>query len=172
MTDQNKKSHCISCDSISCLNAAGGEICGTDGITYKDECDLRKRACRARKNTSIAYYQTCLSKCTGVFASRVFGPLRSLTRRVYGAVWEAQLCAAYRGYDAMAARSFWKLHWFDHPGDSATVGEPFPWDYSRGAVDESVGGRGAEGAFSSINSKRRVANLSYYFVKAAHRAQR
>ena len=129
VTDQYKKSHCISCDSV-CSNAAEVAVCGTDGITYKDECDLRRKACRARKNTSIAYYQPCLRKSLCPCAIWLAAGIGAVWRRdMTNLIGDTTTCATPFGGCIGLIIPVIRLQ-----------GTPF-----HGAIDESVGGRGAEG---------------------------
>lgn len=37
-------------------------VCGSDGKTYKTECQLKKRACRRETSLTVAYRGHCQSK--------------------------------------------------------------------------------------------------------------
>jgi coxsackievirus/adenovirus receptor len=34
-------------------------ICGNDGVTYSNECEMRSTACRQRQNISVKFYGEC-----------------------------------------------------------------------------------------------------------------
>ena len=64
VTDQNRKSHCVSCDLLCSANDAtdSTRICGTDGVTYRNSCELRIKTCKLGRTIGIAYNQPCQSK--------------------------------------------------------------------------------------------------------------
>lgn len=41
-----------------------GPVCGTDGVSYKSHCRLKKRSCRTRdQSLVVAYHGLCQSEC-------------------------------------------------------------------------------------------------------------
>lgn len=42
-----------------------GPVCGTDGVSYKSHCRLKKRSCRTRdQSLEVNYHGLCQSECT------------------------------------------------------------------------------------------------------------
>lgn len=42
----------------------GGPVCGTDGVSYKSHCRLKKRSCRTRdQSLTVNYRGPCQSEC-------------------------------------------------------------------------------------------------------------
>lgn len=82
-------------------------ICGSDGKTYKNECQLRKRACRQEnKMLDVAYKGHCQSKKLNVFLA--FFPVESEKERVFLTIvlgrnsqstWKGSLGVLSHGFD-------------------------------------------------------------------------
>lgn len=45
----------------SCENKTRAEVCGTDGVTYRNRCELRKAKCQLGKEINVTYSGPC--KC-------------------------------------------------------------------------------------------------------------
>lgn len=55
----------------------GGPVCGTDGVSYKSHCRLKKRSCRTRdQSLTVNYRGPCQSECIKRkwTTTRIFGP--------------------------------------------------------------------------------------------------
>lgn len=64
LEDQNGLPHCVHCQ-ISCpLNNDVRVLCGEDGVTYQNPCELRAAVCRRHKSIRIAYYGKCRANAT------------------------------------------------------------------------------------------------------------
>lgn len=44
---------------------AGFQVCGSDGATYRDECELRTARCRGHPDLRVMYRGHCQSKSRG-----------------------------------------------------------------------------------------------------------
>lgn len=47
------------------------QVCGSDGVTYADQCQLRTIACRQDKDITVQHY----GQCTGESARRRVGDI-------------------------------------------------------------------------------------------------
>ncbi|XP_077989128.1 follistatin-A-like isoform X2 [Glandiceps talaboti] len=47
-----------------------GQVCGSDGNTYQNECQMKKAVCRQGQNISIAYYGVCKTSCNGIICAQ------------------------------------------------------------------------------------------------------
>lgn len=76
LEDQNLMPHCVSC-TMRCPpydNAAKSSItnpsklvCGTDGITYRNLCDIKRAACLSGRSIPVAYRGPCKGKILSSF---------------------------------------------------------------------------------------------------------
>ncbi|CAB3372768.1 Hypothetical predicted protein [Cloeon dipterum] len=57
-SDQNGDAKCV-CPQQSCVSNITTPICGSDGITYFSECELRIYACKMQKMVTIAHAGVC-----------------------------------------------------------------------------------------------------------------
>ena len=58
---------CVCSPSCSRKKRQMGEVCGSDGKTYKHICRLLKRQCRKNKQLTVEYFGKCQSKCLCFF---------------------------------------------------------------------------------------------------------
>ncbi|XP_061193075.1 follistatin-A-like isoform X1 [Saccostrea echinata] len=64
LEDQNGLPHCVHCQ-ISCPNNDDVRVlCGEDGVTYRNPCELRAAVCRRHRSIRIAYYGKCRANAT------------------------------------------------------------------------------------------------------------
>ena len=71
MEDQNGIPHCVSCHEECPYNIPDDPrnyICGSDGRTYNNTCDLKAAICRKGQSITVAYKGPCIGKLT--FESR------------------------------------------------------------------------------------------------------
>uniref|UniRef100_A0A3Q3QEC3 Agrin n=1 Tax=Monopterus albus TaxID=43700 RepID=A0A3Q3QEC3_MONAL len=61
----NGQSHC-ECPSPDCDEKNKTKVCGSDGVTYADQCQLRTIACRQDKDVTVQHF----GQCTGELAER------------------------------------------------------------------------------------------------------
>ncbi|XP_067381825.1 agrin isoform X9 [Channa argus] len=54
----NGQSHC-ECPSPDCDEKNKTKVCGSDGVTYADQCQLRTIACRQDKDVAVQYFGQC-----------------------------------------------------------------------------------------------------------------
>uniref|UniRef100_A0A7N6B1A6 Agrin n=1 Tax=Anabas testudineus TaxID=64144 RepID=A0A7N6B1A6_ANATE len=54
----NGQSHC-ECPSPDCDEKNKTKVCGSDGVTYADQCQLRTIACRQDKDVTVQYFGQC-----------------------------------------------------------------------------------------------------------------
>ncbi|KAM9830057.1 agrin isoform 7-T7 [Syngnathus typhle] len=59
-TEVNGQAHC-ECPSPDCDERNKTKVCGSDGVTYADQCQLRTIACRQDKDVTVLH----LGQCTG-----------------------------------------------------------------------------------------------------------
>ncbi|CAA9998213.1 unnamed protein product [Nesidiocoris tenuis] len=57
VTDGAGEARCV-CNN-NCSAATGEQVCGTDGITYKNECELKLTACQNKMNIQVQYKGDC-----------------------------------------------------------------------------------------------------------------
>lgn len=69
--DQNSTPHCVTCsmdcppvDSRTGSAAAKAVVCGTDGITYRNICELKRKACLTGRAIPVAYRGRCIEAAT------------------------------------------------------------------------------------------------------------
>lgn len=61
LVDKKNRAHCVSCEKLceGKQHLGAGEVCGKNGMTYANRCELRKATCRRGKSIGIAYYGKC-----------------------------------------------------------------------------------------------------------------
>ena len=52
-----------SCDHFECRGQATSVLCGTDGVTYSNECHMRKKACQLQKDIHKVHDGECQPQC-------------------------------------------------------------------------------------------------------------
>ena len=65
MEDQNGIPHCVSCHEECPYNIPDDPrnyICGSDGRTYNNTCDLKAAICRKGQSITVAYKGPCIGK--------------------------------------------------------------------------------------------------------------
>lgn len=63
LQDQNGIPHCVSCNAKCPLDIpdnSNNYVCGSDGRTYKNTCDLKAAICQKGQSIKIAYHGPCL----------------------------------------------------------------------------------------------------------------
>uniref|UniRef100_A0A671XJA2 Agrin n=1 Tax=Sparus aurata TaxID=8175 RepID=A0A671XJA2_SPAAU len=67
----NDQAHC-ECPSPDCDEKNKTKVCGSDGVTYADQCQLRTIACRQDKDITVQHFGQCTGEpCRRLHASRV-----------------------------------------------------------------------------------------------------
>ncbi|KAF7640939.1 hypothetical protein LDENG_00004280, partial [Lucifuga dentata] len=54
----NGQAHC-ECPSPDCDEKNKTKVCGSDGVTYADQCQLRTIACRQDKDITVQHFGQC-----------------------------------------------------------------------------------------------------------------
>ncbi|XP_052859659.1 uncharacterized protein LOC128266910 [Anopheles cruzii] len=66
--DQNAAPHCVSCGTVAECRAADrspkATVCGTDGLTYPNVCELKRQACLIGRAIPVAYRGRCNEAAT------------------------------------------------------------------------------------------------------------
>uniref|UniRef100_A0A3B3C987 Agrin n=1 Tax=Oryzias melastigma TaxID=30732 RepID=A0A3B3C987_ORYME len=65
----NGRAHC-ECPSPDCDIQNKTKVCGSDGVTYADQCQLKTIACRQDKDIPVAHYGQCTGEPCGRRASQ------------------------------------------------------------------------------------------------------
>lgn len=47
------------CECPQCEGQPDAQVCGTDGNTYPNECELRRTSCQEKKNIEVARAGSC-----------------------------------------------------------------------------------------------------------------
>ncbi|KAM9830052.1 agrin isoform 2-T2 [Syngnathus typhle] len=68
-TEVNGQAHC-ECPSPDCDERNKTKVCGSDGVTYADQCQLRTIACRQDKDVTVLH----LGQCTETISERAEQP--------------------------------------------------------------------------------------------------
>ncbi|XP_037096037.1 agrin isoform X3 [Syngnathus acus] len=68
-TEVNGQAHC-ECPSPDCDERNKTKVCGSDGVTYADQCQLRTIACRQDKDVTVQH----LGQCTETISERAEQP--------------------------------------------------------------------------------------------------
>lgn len=58
------------CECPQCANQPTAEVCGTDGTTYTNECELRSASCKQKKDIEVARSGSC-DEGTLLFSTRI-----------------------------------------------------------------------------------------------------
>lgn len=62
---------CVPLSPLS-ISVAVEQVCGSDGVTYADQCQLRTIACRQDKDITVQHFGQCTGEpCRSLHASRV-----------------------------------------------------------------------------------------------------
>ena len=59
--EKGRKAHCVCEDSCPSSNSTL-QVCGSDGVTYASECELRLSSCRVQRTIDIVSSQACESQ--------------------------------------------------------------------------------------------------------------
>uniref|UniRef100_A0A8C4HVF3 Agrin n=1 Tax=Dicentrarchus labrax TaxID=13489 RepID=A0A8C4HVF3_DICLA len=69
--EMNGQAHC-ECPSPDCDEKNKSKVCGSDGVTYADQCQLRTIACRQDKDITVQHFGQCTGEpCRSLRASLV-----------------------------------------------------------------------------------------------------
>ncbi|XP_023223098.1 follistatin-like [Centruroides sculpturatus] len=63
---KNRKPKCVCAPKCTKRKWEIGEVCGTDGRSYRHVCRLLKRQCRKDKQLAVAYFGRCQKTCENV----------------------------------------------------------------------------------------------------------
>ncbi|OXA63935.1 Follistatin-A [Folsomia candida] len=64
LLDQNSIPHCVNCTTRHCPVANGKSVCGVNGVTYPNVCQLRQTACQKGKAIQVAYKGPCKKRAS------------------------------------------------------------------------------------------------------------
>ncbi|XP_022335064.2 follistatin-like [Crassostrea virginica] len=64
LEDQNGLPHCVHCQMHCPPTTDVQTLCGEDGVTYPNPCELRAAVCRRHKSIRIAYHGECRANAT------------------------------------------------------------------------------------------------------------
>uniref|UniRef100_A0A8C7Y7Y2 Agrin n=1 Tax=Oryzias sinensis TaxID=183150 RepID=A0A8C7Y7Y2_9TELE len=83
----NGQAHC-ECPSPDCHIKNKTKVCGSDGVTYADQCHLKTIACRQDKDILVAHTGQCTGETRGSQSADGVVPWEKKTSRKLKAKWE------------------------------------------------------------------------------------
>lgn len=80
----------MGCQSLS-LSVVVEQVCGSDGVTYADQCQLRTIACRQDKDIAVQHF----GQCTGELCWKLHASLLTWMSTIMGRARRPHSCCCF-----------------------------------------------------------------------------